>query len=117
LNGSLDQFEEDLDEGVPLVIRRAFSGLATQDDFEQREAIFHTRCTMSEEVFYLIIDGGSCPNVTSQSMVEQLKLVVCPHSKPYIIRWLNQGKGLPISSQCLLCLSIGKITRMMFAVI
>jgi len=56
----------------------------------------------------LIIDGGSCANVASQSMVDKLKLVLTLHPKPYTIQWLNQSIGLQISQQCLLSLSIGK---------
>ena len=91
-----------------LVIRRALSGFATQDDLEQREAIFHTRCTVGGKVCALIIDGGSCANVAAKTMVEKLKLEVIPHLKPYTIQWLNQGKGIHISSRCLVPLSIGK---------
>jgi len=38
--------------------------------------------------------------------VEKLKL--SPHPSPYTIKWLNQGKGLQISSRCLLSFSIVK---------
>ena len=41
-------------------------------------------------------------------MVDKLKLSVTPHPKPYTIQWLNQSKGLQISSRCLLSLNIGK---------
>jgi len=75
---------------------------------EQRESIFHTRCIVGGKVCSLIIDGGSCANVTSQSMVDKLKRLVTPHLKPYTIQWLNESKGLEISTRCLLSLSIGK---------
>jgi len=75
---------------------------------EQREAIFHTRCTIGGRVCSIIIDGGSCANVASNTMVEKLKLEAIPHPKPYTIRCLNQGKGIHISSRCLVPLSIGK---------
>jgi len=39
LNDNLEDVEEAPDEGELFVIRRALSGLATQDGFEQREAI------------------------------------------------------------------------------
>jgi len=91
-----------------LVIRRALSGLASQDELKQRESIFHTRCTIGGKVWFLIIDGGNCANVASQSMVDKLKLLVTPHPKPYTIQWLNQSKGLQISSRCLLSSRIGK---------
>ena len=46
--------------------------------------------------------------VASKTLVEKLKLAVSPHPSPYTIQWLNQGKGLQISSRCLLSFSIGK---------
>jgi len=57
--------EEGLDEEELLVIRRALSGLVSQDEFEQRETIFHTRCIIVGKVSSLIIDGGICANVIS----------------------------------------------------
>ena len=104
----LEEVEEGPDEGEMLVIRRALSGIASQNDMEQRENIFHTRCTVKGKVCSLIIDGGSCANVASKTLVEKLKLSVSPHPSPYTIQWLNQGKGLQISSRCLLGFSIGK---------
>ena len=104
----LEEVEEGPDEGEMLVIRRALSGLASQQDMEQRENIFHTRCTVKGKVCSLIVDGGSCANVASKTLVEKLKLSVSPHPSPYTIQWLNQGKGLQISSRCLLNFSIGK---------
>jgi len=91
---ALEEVEEGPDEGEMLVIRRALSGLASQHDMEQRENIFHTRCTMKGMVFSLIIGGGSCANIASKTLVEKLKLSVSPYPSPYIIQWLNQGKGL-----------------------
>ena len=75
---------------------------------EQRENIFHTRCTVKGNICSLIIDGGSYVNVASKTLVEKPKLLVSPHPSPYTIQWLNQGKGLQISSRCLLSFSIGK---------
>jgi len=60
------------------------------------------------KVCSLIINGGSCANVASKAMVEKLKLVVSPHPILYTIEWLNQGKGMHISSWCLLTISIRK---------
>jgi len=105
---NVEEVEEGPNKGELLVIRRALSGFTTQDDMEQRGAIFHTRCTVGGKVRSLIIDGGSCANVASKTMVDKLKLMVTPHPKPYTIQWLNQGNGMQISSRCLLPLSIGK---------
>jgi len=60
---SLEEVVEGPDEGEFSVIRRASSGVVSQEGFEQREVIFHTRCTMGGKVCSLIIDGGSCANV------------------------------------------------------
>ena len=56
LNQAFKEVEEGPDEGEMLVIGRTLSGLASQDDLEQRENIFHTRCTISGKVCSLIID-------------------------------------------------------------
>jgi len=108
LNEPIEEVEEGPDEGELLVVRKVLSGLASQHELDQREAIFHSRCTIGGKVCDLIIDGGSCTNVASQSMVAKLKLEVLPHSKPYTLQWLNEGKGLQVSSRCLVSLGIGK---------
>jgi len=106
LGDHIEEVEEGPDEDEMLVIRRALSGFADQEDTDQREAIFNTRCTIGGKVCSLIIDGGSCANVVSKTVVEKLKLEVILHPKPYTIQWLNQGKGIHISSRCLIPLSI-----------
>jgi len=58
LNEALEEVEEGLDEGELLVIRRALSGLASQDEFKQRESIFHIRCTVGGKVCSLSLMGG-----------------------------------------------------------
>jgi len=56
LNEFIEEVEEGLDEGDLLVIPRALSGLASQDELEQRETMFHTRCTVGGKVCSFIID-------------------------------------------------------------
>jgi len=105
---ALVEVKEGPNKGEMLLIRRALSGIASQHDMGQRDTIFHTWCTVKGKVCSLIIDGGSCANVAFKTFVEKLKLSVSPHPSPYTIQWLNQGKGLQISSRCLLSFSIGK---------
>jgi hypothetical protein len=102
-----EEVVEEADEGELLVLRRALSGLKGAQE-EQRENIFHSRCTVHGKVCSLIIDGGSCANVASLSMVEKLHLQATAHPHPYNIQWLNQGKGLQVNSRCLISFSIGK---------
>ena len=66
LNEALEEVEEGPNEGELLVIRRAPGGIPLQNELEQKESIFHTRCTMSGKVCSFIIDGGSCVNVASR---------------------------------------------------
>nr|GEZ31828.1 retrovirus-related Pol polyprotein from transposon 17.6 [Tanacetum cinerariifolium] len=87
------------DEGECLVIRRALNTTPTREETLQRESIFHTRCTIAQRVCTLIIDGGSCTNVASQTLVDKLNLHTEPHPSPYVIRWLNQGKGIRVFHQ------------------
>jgi len=99
---------EEVDKGELLVHRQTLSGLKGPNNDEQRETIFHTRCTIKGRVCSLIVDGGSCINVASTTLVDKLKLKTESHPHPYLIQWLNHGKGLRVSSRCLLALSIGK---------
>jgi len=53
------------DKGELLVLRRALSGQKANNHEEQRENIFHTRCTILSRVCSLIVDGGICANLAS----------------------------------------------------
>lgn len=96
------------DEGEVLVVRRALSAKVDDQELVQREAIFHTRCTIESKVCTIIIDGGSCANVASQVLVDKLSLKTKPLANPYVIRWLSQGKGIQVNHKVLLSFSIGK---------
>nr|GEU83265.1 reverse transcriptase [Tanacetum cinerariifolium] len=60
------------DEGLCLVVRRTLSTTPVSETELQQESIFHTRCTMAQEACSVIIDGGSCTNVASQTLVMKL---------------------------------------------
>ena len=89
------------------MIRRALNTQRSSQD-EQRENIFHSRCTIQGKLCSLIIDSGSCSNVASTSLVEKLSLQTSVQPHPYNIEWLNQGNGLLVHSRCLVTFSIGK---------
>ena len=63
---------EEADEGELLVLRRELSGLKAPNHEEQRENIFHTRCTIHGCVCSLIVDGGGCANMASTTLVDKL---------------------------------------------
>ena len=66
-------------QGELLVVRRALSVQAKEDDEVQRENIFHTRCHVQNKVCSVIIDGGSYTNVTSTTLVEKLGMPTSKH--------------------------------------
>ncbi|XP_048236341.1 uncharacterized protein LOC107261617 [Ricinus communis] len=47
----------------------------------------------------LIIDSGSCTNVSSTMMVDRLKLPTTKHPKPYTLQWLNDSGGIKVTKQ------------------
>lgn len=83
--------------------------MANQEDQLQRETIFQTRCTIGGKVYSLIINGRSCTNVASQTLIIKLNLNTTSHPTPYVIQWLNQGKEIHVSTRVLLSFSIGKM--------
>ena len=87
---SLDD-EEYVVQGELMVARRALSVQAKEDDEMQRDNIFHTRCHVQNKVCSVIIDGGSCTNVASTTMVEKLGIPTSKHPRPYKLQWLNDS--------------------------
>ena len=56
---------------------------AKGDDEVQYENIFHTRCHVQNKVCSVIIDGGSCTNVSSTTLMEKLGMVTSKNPRPY----------------------------------
>ncbi|XP_031265672.1 uncharacterized protein LOC116124107 [Pistacia vera] len=100
---------EELVHGDLLVIRRALSIQPKDEgDEEQGEHIFHTRCHVKDKVCTLIIDSGSCTNVTSTLLVEKLNLKWKKHLKPYKLQWLNDCGKVKVNKQVQVPFSISK---------
>jgi len=55
-------------------------------DEEQHEHTFHTRCHIKDKVCYLINDSGTCTNVVSTLLVEELGLPTLKHPNPYRVQ-------------------------------
>lgn len=108
--------EEASDEGIEypvvgesLVARRALNTQIKVDDMEeQRENIFHTRCYVNNKVCSVIIDGGSCTNVASTTLVETLGLPTLKHPRPYKLQWLNECGEVKVNAQVLVSFTIGR---------
>ena len=79
-----------------------------EDDKVQQENIFHTRCYMQNKVCNVIIDGGSCTNVDSTTMVDKLGLPTIKHPWPYKLQWLNDSSEVRVTKQVLVPFCIEK---------
>ncbi|XP_048135655.1 uncharacterized protein LOC125315249 [Rhodamnia argentea] len=96
------------DSGESLVVRRILNVAVAKDELWLRHNIFHTKCTSGGKVCSMIIDGGSCENVVSTTMVEKLGLKTEDHPQPYKLSWLRKGNEVKVSKRCLVQFSIGK---------
>ena len=94
--------------GELLVTRRSLRVQTKPEDNDQRENLFHTRCTVYDKVCSLIIDGGSCTNVASESLVEKLALKTGKHPRPYLLQWLNEDGELKVTEQVMVPITIGR---------
>ena len=56
----------------------------------------------------MIIDGGSCTNVASTTMVEKLGMPTSKHPRSYKLQWLNDSGEVRVNKQVLVSFSIGK---------
>jgi len=99
---------EEAPKGELLVTMRVLSVLNKAEEQAQRENLFHTRCLIKGKVCSLIIDGGSCTNVASETMVQKLGLEEFPHPKPYKLQWLNESGEMAVTRQVQVPLAIGK---------
>ena len=91
-----------------MVARRALSVQAKEDDKMQWDNNFHTRCYVQNKVCSVIIDGESCTNVASTTMVKKLGMPTSKHPRAYKLQWLNDSRELWVQKQVLLSFSIGK---------
>ena len=56
----------------------------------------------------MIIDGGSCTNVTGTTLVEKLNLLTLKHPRSYKLQWLNDCGEIKVNKQVLISFSIEK---------
>jgi len=95
------------DDGELLVLRRVLHTQDTPYDKAQRDMTFHSRCTIQDKVCNLIIDGGSCTNIASTTLIKKLSIPIVSHPKPYSLKWLNDGGDIKVSKQALISFLIG----------
>nr|GEW02486.1 transposon Ty3-I Gag-Pol polyprotein [Tanacetum cinerariifolium] len=98
------------DQGELLVTHRLLNtAVLDQDDDTTwlRTNIFRTQCTAKGKICTVIIDGRSCENMVSTTMVEKLGLPIQNHPDPYQLTWLKKGNLFKVTHRCLMHFSIG----------
>jgi hypothetical protein len=95
------------DRYANLVVQRVLSTQVVQDEKNQRHNIFHIKGVVQERAVRIIIDGGSCNNLASTTLVEQLSLPTRKHPHPYHVQWLNDGGKIKVTRSVRVPFSLG----------
>ena len=56
----------------------------------------------------MIVDGGSCANVASDTFLKKLNLSCIKHPRPYRLQWLNECGEVKVTKHVLIAFAIGK---------
>ncbi|GJW17140.1 reverse transcriptase domain-containing protein [Tanacetum coccineum] len=95
------------DRGELLVTRRLLNtAVLDQDDDTTwlRTNIFRTQCTAKGKVCTVIIDGGSCENMVSTTMVKKLGLPIQNHPDPSQLTWPKLARDVQkVINRCRVC--------------
>jgi hypothetical protein len=67
---------------------------------KEGECLFHSQMWVKGVPVHFIVDSDSQKNWISAEVVKRLDLPTTPHSHPYIIDWLRQGRYLCVCQQC-----------------
>ena len=54
----------------------------------------------------MAIDGGSCTNLASKTMIDKLGLQTTPHPTPYKLQWMNNRGEVKVHRKLLLSFGI-----------
>ena len=69
-------------DGVVLFVQQE-STLIVKKRWLQKN-IFRSTSTIHEQHCKVVIDGGSCENIISQTLIDHLKLKIYKHNHPYL---------------------------------
>jgi hypothetical protein len=87
---------------------RVLSVTAEKEENGQRHNLFHTRGLIKDKLCRIIVDNGSCNNIASQELVDNLGLKSRQHPSPYKMQWLNDCGALRVSHIVTVPFSLGK---------
>ena len=80
-----------------VVVHRVLSAQMERAKQNQCHTLFQAKFVIKERSCHVIIDGGSCNNLASAKMVENLALSSKPHLQPYYIQWLNNSRKVKVT--------------------
>ena len=92
-----------------LLIKMSLHATKVPYEDSQREAISSTLQTTRCKVCGLIIDGGSCTNLASKTLIDKLQILTKEHLAPYSFQWLRPSNAVTTSSEAVISFSIGPI--------
>jgi hypothetical protein len=90
-----------------LIVQRALSATASDDDNRQRHNLFNMFLIVKEYRVHTIIDGGSCNNLVNVEVVKKLGLTTRQHPHPYRIQWFNNNGKFKVTKTARVHFSIG----------
>lgn len=91
-----------------LLTRFASHSRLLDGEDDQRKAIFCTTCKVGDTMCSLIVDDGSCQNVISTEVVQNLGPLTVPLESRYRLKWLDKGSELWVRKKVLLAFEIGE---------
>lgn len=70
--------------------------------------LFHTLCLVGEKEYVVVVDGSSCANLVSSTLVEELNIRYTKHPKPYNLQCVNECGELRVNKQALVSFEMGR---------
>ena len=107
-NEESEEIQPDEGDNNCFISRRVLSVAATKEGNNQRHNLFHTRGIIKDKLCSIIVDNGSCNNISSQKLVERMGLKQRCHPSPYKIQWLNDCGALHVANIVTIPFSIGR---------
>ena len=88
-----------LEKGENHMFRRVLIKKLYPNEPKNRRDLFRIRCKILRKVCKEVVDSCSTENITSEEVVNMLKLTKKPHVNSYKVTWLNKGQSILVNEQ------------------
>lgn len=78
------------------------------DDETQQHKLFHTRCTVNQHFFTLLLIAVAARILLVGKLLSNWFLNIDKYPKPYTISWIKEVPEVTITERCKISFSIGK---------